>query len=89
MNNSGFNLEVIDPFKKYKGLEGLYIIEHYIRDKRSNSGCPSYSDLSDALSTMNTLNLWDDYRIGYVTDSGYPSFYIDLWKERDWLKWKH
>ena len=78
MNNTGFNIEEVDTFKKYKGYEGRYIIEHYIRDKRSDSGCPSYSDLSDALSTMDTLNLWDDYQLGYVLEDGSVSFYIDL-----------
>ena len=78
MSSTGFNIEEVDTFKKYKGLERCYIIVSNIRDKRSNGGCPSYSDLSDALSTMNSLDLWDDYMIGYVTDSGYPSFYIDL-----------
>ena len=78
MSYTGFNIEEVDTFKKYKGYEGRYIIEYYIRDKRSDNGCPSYSDLSDALSTMDNLKLWDDYQVGYVTADGYPSFCIDL-----------
>ena len=78
MNNSGFNIEVIDTFKKYEGLEGCYIIEYYIRDKHHDSLYASYDNLDDALVVMNDLELWDDYQLGYVTADGYPSFYIDL-----------
>ena len=78
MNNTGFNIEEVDTFKKYKGLEGRYIIVSNIRDKRSNGGCPSYSDLSDALSTMNSLDLWDSYEVGYVLEDGSVSFCLDL-----------
>ena len=78
MNKTGFNIEEVDTFKKYKGLEGRYIIEYYIRDKRFNSLYNSYNELSDALYTMDSLELWDDYQLGYVTADGYPSFCIDL-----------
>ena len=78
MSSTGFNIEEVDTFKKYEGLEGCYIIEYYIRDKRFNSLYNSYNELSDALYTMDSLELWDDYMIGYVTADGYPSFYIDL-----------
>ena len=78
MNNTGFNIEVIDSFKKYKGYEGYYIIDYYIRHKHFDSVYASYSDLSEALDVMDDLELWDDYQLGYVTADGYPSFYIDL-----------
>ena len=78
MNKTGFNVEVIDSFKKYKGLEGRYIIDYYIRDKNLDSVYASYSDLSEALDVMDDLELWDDYQLGYVTADGYPSFCIDL-----------
>ena len=78
MSSTGFNIEEIDTFKKYKGLEDCYIIEYYIRDKRFNSLYNSYNELSDALYTMDSLELWDDYQLGYVTADGYPSFCIDL-----------
>ena len=78
MSSTGFNIEEIDTFKKYKGYEGCYIIEYYIRHKNLDSVYTSYSDLSEALDVMDELELWDDYQVGYVTDSGYPSFYIDL-----------
>ena len=78
MNNTGFNIEEVDSFKKYKGLEGRYIIDYYIRDKNLDSVYASYSDLSEALDVMNDLELWDDYQLGYVTADGYPSFCIDL-----------
>ena len=78
MNNTGFNIEEIDTFKKYKGLEGRYIIEYYIRDTYFDSLYGSYDNWVDAFSVMNELELWDDYQIGYVTADGYPSFCIDL-----------
>ena len=78
MNNTGFNIEEIDTFKKYKGLEGRYIIEYYIRDTYFDSLYGSYDNWVDAFSVMNELDLWDDYQIGYVTADGYPSFHIDL-----------
>ena len=78
MNNTGFNIEEIDTFKKYKGLEGRYIIEYYIRDTYFDSLYGSYDNWVDAFSVMNELDLWDDYQIGYVTADGYPSFCIDL-----------
>lgn len=78
MSNTGFNIEVIDSFKKYKGLEGCYIIDYYIRHKNLDSVYGSYSDLSEALNVMDDLELWDGYQVGYVTADGYPSFYMDL-----------
>lgn len=78
MNNTGFNIDIIDDFKKYEGLEGRYIVDYYIRHKHHDSLYASYDDLSDALDAMDSLELWDDHQLGYVTDSGYPSFYIDL-----------
>lgn len=78
--NTGFNLEAIDKFKKYTGLEGRYIIENYIRHKCINSVLESYDELVDALDVMDELDdlgIRDDYQLGYVTDSGYPSFHID------------
>ena len=78
MNNTGFNIEEIDTFKKYKGLEGRYIIEYYIRDTYFDSLYGSYDSWVDAFSVMNELELWDDYQIGYVRADGYPSFCIDL-----------
>lgn len=78
MNDTGFNIEVIDSFKTYEGYEGCYIIEYYIRHKHHDSVYASYDNLDDAFSVMNELDLWDDYQIGYVTADGYPSFCIDL-----------
>lgn len=78
MSYTGFNIEEVDSFKKYKGLEGCYIIDYYIRHTNLDSVYASYSDLSEALDVMDDLELWDDYQVGYVTADGYPSFYIDL-----------
>ena len=78
MSKAGFNIEEVDSFKKYKGLEGRYIIDYYIRHKNLDSVYASYSDLSEALDVMDDLELWDDYQLGYVTADGYPSFHIDL-----------
>ena len=78
MSDTGFNIEEVDTFKKYKGLEGRYIIEYYIRHIYFDSLYGSYDNLVDALTVMDELELWDDYQIGYVTADGYPSFYIDL-----------
>ena len=78
MSYTGFNIEEIDTFKKYKGYEGRYIIEYYIRDKYFNSMYGSYTELNEALDVMDDLELWDDYQLGYVTADGYPSFCIDL-----------
>ena len=78
MSYTGFNIEEVDTFKKYKGLEGRYIIDYYIRHTYFDSLYGSYDSWVDAFSVMNELELWDDYQIGYVTDSGYPSFCIDL-----------
>ena len=78
MNKTGFNIEVIDTFKKYKGYEGCYIIEYYIRDKRFDSVFASYNDLSDALIMMDSAELWEDYQLGYVLEDGSVSFYLDL-----------
>ena len=78
MNNTGFNIEEVNSFKKYEGLEGRYIIDYYIRHNSLDSVYASYSDLSEALDVMDDLELWDDYQLGYVTADGYPSFYIDL-----------
>ena len=78
MNNTGFNIEVIDTFKKYKGYEGCYIIESQIRHKHFDSVYASYEYLNDALDIMNRLDLWDGYQVGYVLEDGSVSFYIDL-----------
>lgn len=79
MSSTGFNIEEIDTFKKYKGYEGCYIIVSDIRHKYFNDDIyNTYIDLDDALYIMDSLELWDGYMIGYVTDNGYPSFYIDL-----------
>ena len=78
MSNTGFNIEEIDSFKKYEGLEGRYIIDYYIRHKNLDSLYGSYDGLDDALNVMDDLELWDDYQVGYVTADGYPSFHIDL-----------
>ena len=78
MNNTGFNLEVIDPFKKYKGYEGRYIIDYYIRHKNLDSVYASYTNLSDALIMMDSAELWEDYQLGYVLEDGSVSFYLDL-----------
>ena len=78
MSSTGFNIEVIDTFKKYKGYEGRYIIEYYIRDTYFDSLYGSYDSLVEALDVMDDLELWDDYQLGYVTADGYPSFCIDL-----------
>ena len=78
MSSTGFNIEEVDSFKKYEGLEGRYIIDYYIRHKNLDSVYGSYSDLSEALDVMDDLELWDDYQVGYVTADGYPSFCIDL-----------
>ena len=78
MNNTGFNIEVIDPFKKYEGYEGCYIIEYYIRDKHHDSVFASYEDLNDALDIMDRLDLWDGYEVGYVLEDGSVSFCLDL-----------
>ena len=78
MNNTGFNIEVIDSFKKYKGYEGCYIIDYYIRHKHFDSVYASYEDHNDAMDAMNTLDLWEDYQLGYVLEDGSVSFYLDL-----------
>ena len=78
MNNTGFDIEEVDTFKKYEGLEGRYIIDYYIRHTYFDSLYGSYDNWADAFSVMNELDLWDDYQIGYVTADGYPSFCIDL-----------
>ena len=78
MNNTGFNIEVIDSFKKYKGYEGSYIIDYYIRHKHFDSVYASYEDINDALDVMNRLDIWEDYQLGYVLKDGSVSFYLDL-----------
>ena len=78
MNKTGFNIEEVDMFKKYKGLEGRYIIDYYIRHTYFDSLYGSYDNLVDALTVMDELELWDDYQLGYVTADGYASFCIDL-----------
>ena len=78
MSSTGFNIEEVDSFKKYKGLEGRYIIDYYIRHKNLDSVYASYSDLSEALDVMDDLELWDDYQLGYVLKDGSVSFYLDL-----------
>ena len=78
MNNTGFNIEVIDSFKTYKGYEVSYIIDYYIRHKDFDSVYASYTNLSDALYIMDSLDLWEDYQLGYVLEDGSVSFYLDL-----------
>lgn len=78
MNNTGFNIEVIDTFKKYEGYEGYYIIDYYIRHKHFDSVYASYTNLSDALIMMDSAELWEDYQLGYVLKDGSVSFYLDL-----------
>ena len=78
MNETGFNLEAIDGFKKYEGYEGSYIIDYYIRDKDHDSVWATYTKLNDALDAMDALELWDDYMIGYVLKDGSVSFHIEL-----------
>lgn len=77
-NSVGFNLDVIDTFKKYKGYEGQYIIEYYIRHKYFDSVFASHDNLVDLLDTMDRLELWEDYQAGYVTSDGSVSFHIEL-----------
>lgn len=78
MSSTGFNIEEVDMFKRYRGLEGRYIIDYYIRHAYFDSLYGSYDNLVDALTVMDELELWDDYQLGYVTADGYPSFCIDL-----------
>ena len=78
MNNTGFNIEVIDSFKTYKGYEVSYIIDYYIRHKDFDSVYASYEYLNDALDVMDRLELWEDYQLGYVLEDGSVSFCLDL-----------
>lgn len=78
MSYTGFNIEEVDSFKKYEGLEGRYIIDYYIRHKNLDSVYASYNDLSEALITMDSAELWEDYQLGYVLEDGSVSFYLDL-----------
>ena len=69
--------ENIDNFKTYKGYEGLYIVEDYIRNKYIDTVLFASKDDVLALDFIDDNECWDNCILFYIDNEGnatYPEF---------------
>ena len=75
-NETGFDLNHIDTFKRYYGYETKYIIESWVRYKYKDTIIAAFDTLDDMLA-YGTDQEQEGFVYMYVTDDGQASDYLD------------